>query len=846
MFSKFKKKKKSKLLTNNASLIERLTDTPVDSLIIEFNSRGEILKVKGDIKAAPFWHYESLVGKTYVDLLHIDDLERFENLFKSVLNGNIEIAENFNLIYEEIIQINFSLFPITSNEEVIEGIYCILKQVVHHEQIPMISINHLHKIPSNSRDIMGVINKDGLIIYESYSTLHLLGYELEDFSNQEFSNFMHIDNKVYFDQMLKDITRNSDIPITTELLLKNKSGIWIEYEVIFTNLIHNENVNGILYTCRDITEQKKSQSKILYLSNHDEFTGLPNRKAFEERVNLEIKLATAFDKNFAVLFLKIEGFEFLDRMIDPRIGDKFIKKTISQLKNIFSENIEFVAKVSDNGFFILTKHLEESSSIINFSENVLSHLNKPISFQEYKIRLSPKMGISVFPLMGKEATELIMNSRSSLYLVGNSSTEDYRITSSINLEAMSRLLALKKDLKHAVTRNQLIMFYQPIYHAKTTLIESVEALIRWEHPTYGLVYPDEFIYLAEQYELMDLIGGWVLKTVFRDLARWHHKGLFVRGALNVSPKQLANSNFIDMIHQMIVETAIKPHWIDIEITENYKLEDPMSLQQINELKELGFNISLDDFGTGYNSLKNLQLIKPNKIKLDRLFTKELITSTISESIISSIMQLAKDLSMIVIAEGVETEEQRSFLLKHGCDYLQGYLFSRPVTTSNIEKLLERQWLQEKEGVKNGKENRAYFRLDFSFPLEAQMTISELNGRKIEVSKTNVLIKNIGAGGLLFVSDIPLPTNGDFVVQIEINLLQEPHLFYGTIVHHKTIVSLHYFGIKFKMTEIERNKYISLFNQMQLMLNKSAILLDHSFVLEKMQTYFQKKSNTERV
>ncbi len=678
-------------LRNTGSLIEIVTGIPTNSLIFEANRNGEILTVKGQLKISPDWPYDSLVGTNIMDNLHLDDLERFENIFRSVINGNVKIAENFNLDYEGIIQMTFTLLPKTSNEGIIEGVFCILKQVIYDEEVPVISFNNLQEFPNNSQELTGVFNQDGLITYQSHSNPHLFGYKKEEVINKEFTSFIHPDNKNLFINMLTDLTQKSDIPITTEISFIDKSGIWNDYEVTFTNLLDHPDVKGILYICRNITEHKKSQSEILYLSNHDEFTGLPNRKAFEERVNLEIKLATSLDKKFAVFFLSLEGFEFLNEMINHHLGDIFIKDAIADFKKKFNEHIGFMAKVSDSGFFILTKKLEDSTSIINFSKAIISFLSKSISFREHKIQLSPKIGISVFPNMGTEAMELIMNSKSALYLSSDSSTEDYRVTSSKDLEAMSRLFSLKKDLKHAVANDQLRMYYQPIYQAKTSLIESVEALIRWEHPAYGLVYPDEFIYLAEKYELIDSIGGWVLETVFRDLARWHAKGIFVRGAINVSPKQLANPDFIDTISKIVEETTIKPRWVDIEITENYKLEDSVSLQKIKELQELGFNISLDDFGTGYNSLKNLQIIKPNKLKIDRLFTMELLSSTAAENIISSVIQLARDLSVVVVAEGVETEEQRQFLISQDCDYLQGYLFSRPVTTASIERMIERQW-----------------------------------------------------------------------------------------------------------------------------------------------------------
>ncbi|MDW0114453.1 EAL domain-containing protein [Sporosarcina saromensis] len=836
MLRNFLKKKNSNYLSSTASIVDLLVGAPSDSLVMEINESGEINSVKGILKANPSYDYHSLIGKSFKDFIHHDDIDRFENLFNQVLNGHIQLAENFSLVYADVMQLNLSFFPITSDNQTIQGVCCVVKQIAVPKATPLISYNKISPFNSNSKEIIGLLDEEGVIMYESQSTQHLLGYEVEHVIGEEFVQFIHENNRNDFAQVLMDVLQKPECPTTLELLFVDNKGDWHDYEVTFTNFLHNEEVAGILYNCREITEYKKQQAKIQYLSAHDTYTGLPNRRAFEERVDLEIKLATTFNTSFAVLSLNLEGHEFITNVVDHRLGETFIQEVAVRLKNEFNRHIELLSVANENGFFILTKNLSNPASIADLAEKIIQFLKRPFEFNTYCLYLTPKVGISVFPHTGQNTNELIMNAKSALFLADKTGTDQYRISSTADLNALHKLYALRNDLQFAIKRDQFKVFYQPIYHTNTNLIECVEALIRWEHPEHGYITPNEFIYLAEHYELIDEIGAWTIQTVIRDLARWHNKGFFVRASINVSLKQLKNPAFLQAIHSQLQEADLDAKWIDIEITENYKLDDEETLQRLIELQRNGFSLSLDDFGTGYNSLSNLQAIKPNKIKLDQLFIKELLTNKGSKSIISSVMQMAKELDVVVIAEGIETEEQKNILIDLHCDYLQGFLFSRPVTSSNVEKLLERQWKPE-ETQHSGRENRKYFRLDFAYPLEAQMTISEMNGKKVEVSKATILVKNIGAGGLLFVSDIKLPTEVDFVFQFDVKILDEIHSLRGTIAHHTFNNDLHYYGVQFIMTEIQRNKCISVLNKMQVMLQKSNVLPNHPFVFDQMQTFF---------
>ena len=473
------------------------------------------------------------------------------------------------------------------------------------------------------------------------------------------------------------------------------------------------------------------------------------------------------------------------------------------------------------------------------AKEILQVFQQPFDIKNYNLNITTSIGISIYPESGDKTGTLMTNAGLALYLAEKSGNNNYQIFSpSANISTF-KVFSLRNDLQQALQNNQFVVYYQPIVNSETLQIVSVEALLRWNHPEWGIVPPNEFIPMAEESGLIIPIGKWVLQTVCRDLSLWHKSGYFVKAAVNLSFVQFFQTGLIEAIKHNLHANNLDPKWLGVEITESTLLQQKEKVMgKLARIREMGLQISLDDFGTGYASYRSIIDIKPTILKLDQSFIKELTTDQDSAVVVTSIIQLAKSLGIGVIAEGVETVEQYNLLLDLETDWIQGYFISRPVSAENIEKMLKGQWDEEYE-PSNSVERRKFFRIDFQHPLEASMTVEELNGRKVELGNTNVLIKNIGPGGLLFLSNIKLPGNADITLKLQARILQKDFIFYGTIAHDSEEDNIFSYGVKFIVAEKQRENLIKDLNQFQLQLRNNPLSNDHSFVLESNASYFKK-------
>ncbi len=836
MVSFFRRKRDVSTQSMEKDLLGGIQLDSTGTLVMQLSCEGTITSINGDLHLIQ--SFEFLAGHSIMDIIHRDEHNRFKAMLQTVLEGNIKISETI-LLNQDQLQADLSFFPVFSEDGDIKKILCLATDVYEKQTDTLNIMDYIQKFHFNSHEFIGLLDTNGKILYESQTAESLLGFDPVSTKGSYFLSYIHKKDAQQFLQTMNESIECPTVPFTTELTIRDHTGEWHIFETVFTNLLDNKEVGAILICCRDITELKNQQSKILYLSSHDQFTGLPNHKAFKERLDLEVKLATLNAQIFGVIHLKLDDLHILSGIGTTSLMEQFVKVFSQHLIATFSRKIEMISKSDETSFYILTKNLKDSSLIMKFVEELIEFLKQPINFQQYQLTLQSKVGVSIFPHTSLTTNELLVNSKSASYLASKVGTADYHISSKMDLEVMKKLFSIRNDLKFSLQKQQFNMLYEPIFATNTDLIDCVEALVRWEHPLHGTITPREFFHVAEEYELLHDISKWVLHTVLNDLSKWHSKGFMVRAAINFSPIQFEHPHFIDMVNQILDETAIDPSWINIEINKEYKFNELNTIKRIRELQEIGFHISLDNFGTGYNSFKNLKLIKPNSIKIDKSFTEDMLTNSDSKNIISSIMHMAGNLDIQVVADGVETVEQKSYLQTTECDYVQGLLYSRPISTEVMGKMLAQQWIKPELLTVIKTEQRKYFRISLDFPLESTMTVSELNGKKVEINKAKILVKNIGPGGLLFLSPILLPSDVNLTLTFDIKLFGENHSFNGSIVHSSEKSTLYHYGVEFRMTTHQRDKYISIFNMLQLRLKNSPTLPDHSFVIENVYTYFKK-------
>ena len=760
MLSRFTKTRKLKeYLEQEKHSYPQIFESSPDILLFVIDVRGIIVKMRGGSDQFA-GIAEKIIGKHYKYLIYKEDLEIVKDYYAKVLSGESQYVKyritdnNGGIIY-----IDATLVPIQLEDDEIIGFYGLTHNISNEQMLQQrikMKRDKLQSLIHYSREMIGILDPDGTIVFENPSIESILGFKVEEISGKSCFNLIHPHDLSYMKRKIDEIVNLPNTPIRLDLRLKHQNGETRDFEVICTNLISNSGVKGIVCNFHDITEIRKQQLEIQYMAYHDYLTELPNRRSFEDRLDLEIRLANVDNRKFAVLFLNLDGFTFINDSLGHDIGDLLIIEVARKLKDNLSQSIEMIARIDGDEFAILTRNLQDVSSIERLANEVLQIFEQPFNVQDYNLAITTSIGASMYPESGDDTSSLMKNTGAALRFAEKAGNNKYQIFSPTANVATFKVFTLRNDLKQAFYDNQFLVYYQPIVDTETNQIISVEALLRWNHPDWGIVSPEEFIPIAEESGLIVPIGEWVLRTVCKKLSSWHNAGYLIKASVNLSPVQFLQTNLIDMVRNTLNENNLETKWLELEITESTMLERAENaLAKIAILREMGIQISLDDFGTGYASIRNLKNIKPDTLKLDQLFIKELPSDKDSAEIVTSIIQLAKRLGMNVVAEGVETVEQHSFLSALQCDRIQGFLFSRPVSEENFEKLLEGQWSSE-INISNTKNRRKYFRINFEYPLEAFMTVTEINGRKVQLGNTKILIEDIGPGGLRFLIKYQTP------------------------------------------------------------------------------------------
>ena len=835
-----KRRKLKAYLEDEKHSYRLLFESSPDILLFVIDLKGIIVKIRGDIQST--W-IEQIIGKKYKDIVYKEDLDRVESYLKIGLKGISQYVEY--RIYGNngrVIPIDVTIVPIQIDNKEVIGFYGLTHNISEKQELKnkiQEKNERLESLIHNSHEVIVILDSNGIIVFESPSIEAVLGYKADEISGENCFNLMHPNDLQLMKSKFNRILNRPNTPYTVELRLKHKSGEWHTFEVICTNLLNNSSVKGIICNIHDITEIKRQQLEIQYMAYHDYLTELPNRRAFEHKLDLEIRLANVDKRKFAVMCLNLDGFKFINDSLGHDVGDLLLIEIARKLQSNLNKSIEMLARIGGDEFAILTTKIQDIATIERIAKEVLEVFEQPFDVKDYNLFITTSIGISIYPESGEDAGELMKNAGLALYLIEKSGKNNYQIYSPSANVSSYKVFSLRNELQQALNDKQFLVYYQPIVHTGTNQIESVEALIRWDHPDWGIVPPNEFIPLAEESGLIIQIGEWVLQTVCKNLRAWHDAGYFIKASVNLSVIQFLQADLVDLIIKTLADYELNPKWLTVEITESAMIvQEEKVLGKIKQLRDFGIQISLDDFGTGYASFKKLLDIKPDILKLDRSIIKGIPTDKNSVEITTSIIQLAHRLSIQVVAEGVETIEQQAFVSDLQCDWIQGYLFSRPVPEQNVVKLLKGQWRSELNPVRTS-ERREYFRIDFEYPLEAFMTVSELNGKKVQLGNTRVLFENIGPGGLRFLSNIKLPARSDIRLKFQMKIMDEELILYGKIVHDSEQDNLYRYGIEFIVDEQQREQLIKLFNQFQLQLKREPLLAGHPFVTESVNSYFKK-------
>jgi diguanylate cyclase (GGDEF)-like protein/PAS domain S-box-containing protein len=522
---------------------------------------------------------------------------------------------------------------------------------------------------------------DSMSRLTGHSKEELLGMNHKQFTNEEtakevFQAFSEVYN-----------TEEPSKGFDWQIIRKNGAEGYIEASLTLQKDSSGK-TTGFKGMIRDITERKRIEQQINYMATHDTLTGLPNRLMFSQLLNHAIRSAQRHGKQLAVLFIDLDRFKVINDSLGHEAGDRLLKEMSRRFKRSLRA-VDVVGRLGGDEFIILTEEVDELSQIANVAHKILTTTIQPMVLQGEECRVTASIGISIYPGDGTDEQTLIKNADIAMYFAKEEGKNNYQFYSKDIQSLSNKRFSIETNLRRALERNELSLEYQAKVDFKTGAITGVEALLRWENPYLGSVTPTQFIPVAEETGLIVPIGRWVMKTACAQNVAWQRQGLPpVCMAVNLSLRQLMDDNLLEDIKTALVDSGMAPNLWELEITESMVMHNPTRLiTLLTDIKKLGVRLAIDDFGTGYSSLAQIKNFPIDTLKVDRSFIRNLSQDSENQAITQAIITMGKNLSLTVVAEGVETQEQKDFLRDHVCDEMQGFHFSKPIAPDQFADLL---------------------------------------------------------------------------------------------------------------------------------------------------------------
>ncbi len=505
------------------------------------------------------------------------------------------------------------------------------------------------------------------------------------------ANLKDIRHQLYVDPSRRDEfmrqikSRGAIANFEAQIHRRNGEIIWIAENA---RAVHNEAGHVVCYegTVEDITERKLYQARIEQQANYDTLTGLANRSLLSDRLQQAILTAASYGTRLAVVFVDLDRFKFINDSLGHHVGDDLLRAMAERLKGSVRES-DTVARLGGDEFVLLINGHRDPDAVAVVLERMLSDISQPWTIPQGDFNVTCSIGVALYPDDGDNAQTLLKHADTAMYRAKEKGRNNFQFFTAEMNALITQRLELENKLRRALERQQFELHYQPRIDMQTRRIVGAEALIRWQVSEHEIVPPARFIPIAEEIGLITPIGKWVLRTACQQNKMWQDAGLapFVV-SVNVSARQFRQENFVQTVADVLCETGLESRYLEIELTESAVMHDAEQfIAMLDELNELGVQISLDDFGTGYSSLSYLKRLPVDRLKVDRSFVQDIATDADDATIVRTIIALGHNLGLKVVAEGVETEQQLDFLRSNHCDELQGYYFAKPMAVADFAR-----------------------------------------------------------------------------------------------------------------------------------------------------------------
>ncbi|WP_214723212.1 EAL domain-containing protein [Bacillus sp. ISL-47] len=772
----------------------------------------------------------------YLGYIHPEDRTAFKIQFNRLLNEKRSAVIECRILrkdgQERYIQHKASFL----DEHQFPKIVATVQDITEKRQIEEKLYENERKIAQIYENLdVGIYSADLInrkVLHFSRGVVGIFGYTAEDFITdfELWNRIILPEDRPGVSSEREKLKEGKSIRYQYRILHKSGEQKWVNVDAIPILNEEGELIQADGFVA-DITESKRLEEKMRHMAFHDYLTGLPNRRSFDEKLNSLLETGT--QAKFAVMFFEMERLKHINDTLGNAVGDELLKQVSQRIVKSLKGS-QMAARINGDEFAIIMEGFHSIEEPTRLAQEITRSTSNSYIIDSYELYINSTIGISIYPNNGKTAEEIIRNADAALYHAKQRGKNSYQVyNSSMDIQAY-KLFTLERDMREALKNNELYLEYQPRVDTKTGRILSAEALIRWNHPDWGRVSPAEFIPVAEESGLILDIGDYVIWKVCEKIQEWKKKGLHVVPiSVNISPQRFLKNDLVSVFKSAVTQHGIEPNLIELELTESSLINYSENvISALTELGEMGVKIALDDFGTGYSSITQLKQYKFDVLKIDKSFIQNMDKSPEDTVITANLIQLAHGLNMEVVAEGVETFEQYQFLRQKECDQIQGFLFSKPLPHNIFEQKLAAGMLKPKDAQRENvfKKLRKFFRVEFPYPLGADMTILKLNNKKVEMGTTEILIEDMGPGGVKFLSPIKLPVRQDIILKIETEILGETVSFTGFIVWKEEISdTLNNYGFQFILDENQRSELVTMLNKLQIQLKKHSMVPECRFI-----------------